>query len=354
MKYFILLLSFLLFCKSSAKCQDAHFNQNLAEPVQFNPAMTGVFNGNYRVSSVFRKQWQSINRNNVKDGSGTPSFLTFAESVDLRLSLGSLRSGELGIGMTYLGDVVGMGKARSRTGLISVSYIKPLDHKASNFLSLGLQGGITQSSSDYADLRFGSRHESETEQSAGMKSEQSETRGNYAYGDLSAGMLWFYVKDERTNISIGTAMHHLNRPVQFLPEDVYSRLPARFTIHAGAEFKIIRHISLAPALNYMRQASFSEFDVAASVKVFFRGEQPMKDAVLLGLSYRMIRGGEDFLENESLIINTRLHFNKTRIGVSYNCLVSELKKGLTGGFEISLAYSGKFGKNRKMPAFPRW
>ncbi len=354
MKYFILLLSVLLFCRSSAKCQDAHFNHNLAVPVQFNPAMTGVFNGNYRVSSVFRKQWQSINRNNVMDGSGTPSFLTFAESVDLRFSLGSLRGGELGIGMVYLGDVVGMEKSHSRTGLISVSYIKSLDRKTSHFLSLGLQGSITQSGSDYADLRHGSRHESQQESNAGMSSDRNESRSSYAYSDLSTGLLWFYMKDERTNISIGTAMHHLNRPVQFFPEGVYSRLPAKFTIHAGAEFKIIKHISLAPALHYMRQGSFSEFDIAADAKVFFRGGQPMKDAVFLGLRYRMTRGGEDFLEKESLIINTRLHFKKTQIGVSYNCLISELEKGLTGGFEISLAYSGKFSKNRKMTAFPRW
>lgn len=355
MKYFFLLLSILLFlCRNDAKSQDAHFNEILSFSLNANPATTGVFNGNYRILSIFRKQWQSINRNNVLDESGIPSFLTYAESVDLRFNVGAQRSGGLGIGIVFWGDMVGIEKTRSRSGLISASYIQPLNRKATQFLSIGLQGGIIQTSSDYADLRFGNRNENPLEFNRDIDPGDAENNKNYKHFDVSAGLVWCYMKDERTNISLGTAVHHLNRPVQFFPEDAAYCLPARFTIHAVSEFKIIKHISLVPALHFMRQGSFNELNLGTSAKVFFRGEKPMRDAVLLGLCYRVIRGGKDFLENEAVIINTKIHFNKVVIGASYNCLVSELAKGLTGGFELSIAFSGKVGKNKDAIEFPRW
>jgi hypothetical protein len=54
----------LLFATSamfkSAQAQDPHFSQYYVYPSWMNPALTGVFDGDYRVSAIHRRQWGNV------------------------------------------------------------------------------------------------------------------------------------------------------------------------------------------------------------------------------------------------------------------------------------------------------
>ncbi len=353
-KQYLLVLSILVGSFSTLRGQDPHFSQYFASPLHFNAAMTGAFNGNYRFTSIYRNQWQSILRGNPADQSGTPAFRTYAGSFDLRLNPGSGKSGALGIGVLLLSDVAGAAKMRSTSSLLSLSYIKALDRQTTQFLSIGIQGGIIQRSIDYANLMFGSQYDNTSGFNPALNSGEDLGDNNYLYGDLSAGLLWYYLKNDRTNFYLGAALHHLNRPEQSFLGDESSPLPPRFTINGGAEFKIVRHVSLLPTLLYMRQGKFNEMNIGANAKMFFRSDLPLRDAVFLGLYYRMV-GGESFVSSESLIVNTKLHFKNVALGASYDLLVSDLaRSSLNGGFEISVMYSGSFGKKKDVIHCPRW
>ena len=52
---------FLLCMIGGAHAQDPHFSQFFASPLTLNPALTGRFDGNFRVAGNYRNQWPTIN-----------------------------------------------------------------------------------------------------------------------------------------------------------------------------------------------------------------------------------------------------------------------------------------------------
>ena len=66
---------------NDAFAQDPRFSQYNAAPQILNPAMTGLFNGNYRVSAIYRSQWRSI-----LGDEAVPLFRTFSGSFDMRFA----------------------------------------------------------------------------------------------------------------------------------------------------------------------------------------------------------------------------------------------------------------------------
>ncbi|MBK8556789.1 MAG: type IX secretion system membrane protein PorP/SprF [Lewinellaceae bacterium] len=59
MRYF---LPFVLCFASTVllQAQDLHYSQPQINPLHFNPAQTGVFRGDWRVSGLYRSQWESV------------------------------------------------------------------------------------------------------------------------------------------------------------------------------------------------------------------------------------------------------------------------------------------------------
>src|SRR5688572_8152622 len=58
-----LILLFLIFicCDNKVQAQvDPHFSQYYMHPSWLNPALTGAFDGKYRVSGIYRTQWGNI------------------------------------------------------------------------------------------------------------------------------------------------------------------------------------------------------------------------------------------------------------------------------------------------------
>ncbi len=60
--------------------QDIHFSQFYMSPLNLNPAMTGVMNGNIRLTGNYRNQWASVLRDK--------SFRTYSVSYDQRVAVG--------------------------------------------------------------------------------------------------------------------------------------------------------------------------------------------------------------------------------------------------------------------------
>ncbi|HYK55270.1 MAG TPA: type IX secretion system membrane protein PorP/SprF, partial [Flavisolibacter sp.] len=63
---------FLLSAVLSSKAQDPNFSQFFASPLTLNPALTGKFDGAFRVAGNYRNQWPTINN----------AFTTATVSVD--------------------------------------------------------------------------------------------------------------------------------------------------------------------------------------------------------------------------------------------------------------------------------
>ena len=74
-----LLLSFLI------RAQDPHFSQFFASPLTLNPAFTGKFDGDIRLSANHRDQWPSIPK----------AYVTTSASADFNLLQKKIGEGDV-------------------------------------------------------------------------------------------------------------------------------------------------------------------------------------------------------------------------------------------------------------------
>ncbi|MBL4703138.1 MAG: PorP/SprF family type IX secretion system membrane protein, partial [Flavobacteriales bacterium] len=143
-------LLLVVFTFLQTKAQDIHFTMYDVTPVLFNPATTGVFNGDFRGMLNYRSQWASI---------GNP-YTTYSVNIDGGLFKNKWKSGYIGAGMSIYKDVAGasnLGLTKINLSLSSVIY---LDSK--NSASIGFTGSWGQNSIDPSGLQWDSQFNGQT------------------------------------------------------------------------------------------------------------------------------------------------------------------------------------------------
>ena len=93
----IILLLFIIL--EFANAQDKHFTQFYAAPLTLNPALTGAFNGSYRVGGIYRDQW----RNALDE-----PYTTFETAIDVRfpVELDRRYKDAFAVGLMFYSDKV--------------------------------------------------------------------------------------------------------------------------------------------------------------------------------------------------------------------------------------------------------
>src|SRR6187549_4151832 len=75
--------------------QDPNFSQFFVSPLTLNPALTGKFNGDFRIAGNYRDQWPAISK----------AFITSTVSFDMGILDGRLPQGDTwGIGLMGMTD----------------------------------------------------------------------------------------------------------------------------------------------------------------------------------------------------------------------------------------------------------
>jgi type IX secretion system PorP/SprF family membrane protein len=146
-QFLVLSLICLLF-SSKIDAQDKHFTQFYAAPLTLNPALTGAFEGRYRVATTYRDQWRSVLDQPIR---------TYALAADLRFDAPGrkkVKQDAIGLGMMFYNDKVSVIDFSTTQIAVSMSYHKSLGVDNRQFLTLGIQGGLTQRNVNYETLRF--------------------------------------------------------------------------------------------------------------------------------------------------------------------------------------------------------
>jgi len=101
MKKFLLFSFFVILLHQFAAAQDKHFTQFYAAPLTLNPALTGSFEGRYRVSTIYRNQWKKVLDN---------PFKTVALATDLRFPARTRSKSKdaIGLGLLFFNDKTGV------------------------------------------------------------------------------------------------------------------------------------------------------------------------------------------------------------------------------------------------------
>lgn len=329
----VILLAFVLIGTANMMAQDIHFSQFYMSPLNLNPALTGVMNCNTRVVANYRNQWSQVLRGDA--------YNTYSVSYDQKIAVG--RSDYFGIGGTFWGDRAGELSFGTTQGRLSFSYSKKMGgyRKSAHYLVFGADAGISQRRVDTNNARWPSQHDGNGGFCENCPPPVLEGfNPDFLHADVSAGLVWFSVLDDKNSYYVGLAMHHLNQPnVSFYGASSVAALTQRFTLHAGGEFEMNRDISLVPGFIYMSQGEHLEINFGTSFR-FNLGSRADGQSWQLGAWYRIGNKVEGGIHSDALILSTRFDYGNYGIGFSYDVTVSKLRQAGTanGAFEFSLNY----------------
>ena len=185
---------FLFIFMNLAKAQDKHFTQFYASPLTLNPALTGAFDGRYRVGGIYRDQWRGVLDN---------PYVTFAGSVDVRfdITLDSRYKDAFAVGLLFYNDEVpGIDFSTNQIAL-SGAFHKGLDFDKKQFLSLGFQAGLAQRNINYENLTFDDQFNNLDAYSFPTLEDLPEN--NFAFSDFNVGLNYTYSPKRNMNFFIG-------------------------------------------------------------------------------------------------------------------------------------------------------
>ena len=295
---------------------DPHFTQYYVYPTWTNPALTGAFDGQYRVSGIYRTQWGSV---------GTP-YTTQGASGEINTQK------NMNYGVGIINQTAGDGGYRYTTAYGNLAFTGVRFGPAENHrIVLALQAGVIQRRFDASKLTFGDQWNPITGYNPGTPTADFLKNNNASSFDAGAGFLYFdATPGKKANFYAGYAASHLTKPTDDFSGKDDATMPVRHTMHAGVRIKLSEMVSLTPNALYLRQGSAEEKMLGAYAQIKAGTETDF----LLGANYRF---------NDAMTPFVGFTHKKFVLGVSYDVNTSDLGKMIKGSnsFEISLSFVGK-------------
>jgi len=299
--------------------QDIHYSQFNASPLNLNPALTGMFNGDLRFVANHRRQWKSV----------TTPYNTFSGSFDMGINGLSGSRNRYNAGILINNDKAGDSELSLFQVALNLSAIRALDKDSKHFLGVGIQAGYSRRSINYSSLTFDEQYTGDSfDPNAGNF--ETLAGGNHGYGDFGAGISWNMRATERTQLGAGISFQHINRPNDsFLGSKV--KMFPRMQLNLNADFAVAERFDLVPSVLYMSQGSFRELTGGTSVRYRISELPGRQYAFLLGAWLR---------KSDAFIASAGIDYNNLKVGVSYDFNTSDLNRASNGkgGYELSLIY----------------
>ncbi|MEN0095836.1 MAG: PorP/SprF family type IX secretion system membrane protein [Pedobacter sp.] len=327
-KITVMLALLLIGAANNLKAQvDPHFSQYYAYPMWLNPALTGVFNGDWRINANYKNQWGGINN----------AYQTGALSVDHHPAR------NVGIGVNVLNQSAGDGGYNYFSAYGSFGYNVTISADGNHQLNFGLQAGIINRSFDQNKMQFGNQFDPTMGYNPNLPSFENFTNTNTTVFDANAGVFYYDGNPYSTiNFFGGVSAGHLSRPKDPFNSEADSKIPMRFAIHGGVRIKASESLDLIPHAIYIKQQKAEIKGIGAYSEFKFQNE----NGLILGGMYRF---------KDAAIANVGYHLNSMIIGASYDFNTSTLTRATSGrgGIELSISYVFRRKIQQPEPICPR-
>ncbi|MBX3238617.1 MAG: PorP/SprF family type IX secretion system membrane protein [Chitinophagaceae bacterium] len=289
---------------------DPHFSQYFIQPMFLNPALTGAIEGDYRVSAIWRSQY-----NNTFNTQGVA-----AEMVTNK---------NLNIGLNVLNQMSSGGAYNFTNAQLSVAYtgIRFNNH----FVTMAMQAGMLNRRFNVNKLQFGDQWLPGIGFDHNLPTTEVFTKPSASAFDAGAGILYYDATPDRSvNLFAGAAAFHLTQPqdpfISGTSEN--GKLPIRYSAHAGARILVNDFVNLVPNVLYMRQGNAEEKMVGAYLQI----KANEKTDLMLGANWRMGDAASPF---------GGFYYNGFTVGISYDVTAST-KDAMAinrNSLEVSLSYT---------------
>lgn len=304
----------------AGQAQDPNFSQFFVSPLTLNPALTGKFDGVFRVAGNYRNQWPSINN----------AYTTGTVSLDAGILKDRIPEfDQFGVGVLALSDKSGNGVLQDNYVAVSLAYHKALDENGYHQLGLGFQGAYTDKHLYPNKAYF--EDQLTANGWTGVTSEVFDNKQlSVSYFDMNMGLLYNGTTDGSNNFYLGGSMYHINRHKESFHGAEYFLEP-RMTFQAGGMMPVGQYNAFHFSALHSRQANAVNTVIGGAYMLNVNQDESNPTNFYLGSWFRF---------GDAIIPYVGLEFGEFRIGATYDINVSGLKPGsnLRGGAEFSLIY----------------
>lgn len=324
-KFLTLLLSVALY--HTVQAQDIHFSQFYENAILRNPALTGIFSGDYKAGVNYRTQWSNI----------SVPFQTMLASAETRIAVNREVGDYISFGVAATYDKAGSINFTSMQVYPAINYNKVMADGRRSYLSVGFTGGYIQRAFDLSKATFSTQYQNGGYDQTAATGENLQNVSLSAY-DLGAGISFNSTVGPTRNINyyIGMAGFHVARPKQsFTGQGDILRLDTKWTGNLGVRANLTQQIGLTIHANYTTQGPYTQ--IIGGGLISWRNNPELSKAIVL-------YAGAFVRVKDSWIPTVKVDYNQYSLTLSYDFNTSTLKPATNGtaGYEISLFVRGKY------------
>ncbi|MCR5192678.1 MAG: PorP/SprF family type IX secretion system membrane protein [Bacteroidales bacterium] len=299
-----------------AECQDIHFSQIDINPILFNPAYSGFFDGSGRFGLVYRNQWASVSK----------AFQTVAATAEMSITRRRYYRDGLNLGIILYSDRAGTLHYGTTAGNLILSYYKALGSSNNNFISLALEASMGQAGFNTADIEM-----------EDPSDKLENTSANFI--SLGGGAAWFYQPNDELYLKLGLSARNINKPdISYLElRDAF--IERKFSLYARMEYRAWSNVSLMPLAACMLQNNYREILLGGDVKYYLSEVSHQTLIASAGLHYRW---------RDAALVELALEYNAFIFALTYDANLSKLTPASKsiGSFELGIVY--RLIKNKKV------
>jgi type IX secretion system PorP/SprF family membrane protein len=335
MKRMLCVIGWVFFGVLKVGAQDPSFSQFFSSPLNINPALTANINEDWRFISNLRDQWI---------GPASP-YLTGTASYDRKILQNKVPNVDwegnvMGIGGMLMFDRAMGGVAKSIYASLDLSYsVKIVNtEEAKHKIAVGFGAIYGRRTVDFSRLDW-------EEQFTGYGFNTNLPTGEVAlsnmkpYVSASVGVTYSFTT-EKTNLDMGVAVFHFNKPKQTFLEDENQILAMRKVAHANFEAILNDNFVLNTSGIYQYQDKASYFSLGGALGYYIDRH-----------ANTLLHAGVWYWSKNAIVPYLGLTYNDMQVGLSYDITTSKLNQATRkpNTFEISFIIRGVNKPNGIIP-----
>lgn len=332
-----ILLYIICFVSSlSLNSQDMHFSEFYASPVNLNPALTGLFDGKFRIALIYRDQYRSV----------TVPYQTVGVSAEGRKKHFLGTGNNLGYGILINRDVAGDGKF----GITQLNIPIASHYPISKYFIFSYGGSLTLQNNtlDMEALRFPSQFNG-FQYVDDLPIGENNIDNSDLIGLLNAGTNLRFNKENRLGFGAGFSIFNINSPTFSFLENNYD-LPVRLLMHSYLKIPLFTGMDLIPSAKLQSQRELREYQIGAQAFNYIQGY------TIQWINYGAWMRTKD---RDAIILNIGFKYYDFIFGFNYDINLSTLTTASNGhgAFEFSITFvkdKGRKGKKREMIQCPTY
>ena len=303
-----------------SEAQDIHYSNFGFSPLNMNPALTGVFNGEYRGTANYRNQW-----------SGVPvNYTTFSGSVDMKMaSKQAIPPFRVGAFLSY--DKAGWSKLNNTAIYVSGSYLRPITPR--DYLSGGVSIGLNQRAFKTGDLTWDDQYVNKRFDPSVVSADANTFEQTIFYPDLSAGINYHRQGvRERAGLDIGVGYFHINNPSRsFKDGGTAVKCAPRFSLYGSTNLALSDFFDILIDASGQFQGPHQELLVGLGGRLYLVDKHTKRIALQAGITLR---------DGDAISPHVGMTYNRWKVAVNFDSNFSQFKTASNrfGGPELNVVY----------------